>query len=42
MDWYVLEPYTPYSFLEQMPPHPAFEFRGEGERHEVTQAMSKA
>lgn len=29
MDWQISEPYTPYSFLEQMPPHPAFEFRGE-------------
>lgn len=29
MDWQISEPYTPYSFLEQMPPHPAFEFRDE-------------
>lgn len=29
MDWYVSEPYSPYSFLEQMPPHPAFTFRDE-------------
>ena len=29
MDWHVCEPYEPYSFLEQMPPHPAFTFREE-------------
>ena len=29
MDWQISEPYSPYSFLEQMPPHPAFEFREE-------------
>lgn len=34
MEWSVSEPYTPYSFLEQMPPHPAFEFREELTREE--------
>lgn len=34
MDWQISEPYTPYSFLEQMPPHPAFEFREELTREE--------
>lgn len=29
MERYVSEPYEPYAFLEQMPPHPAFTFREE-------------
>lgn len=29
MKWVVSEPYVPYSFLEQMPLHPAFAFREE-------------
>ena len=29
MERCVFEPYSPYSFLEQMPPHPAFTFRDE-------------
>lgn len=29
MDWQISEPYAPYSFLEQLPPHPAFELREE-------------
>lgn len=31
---FVEEPYEPYAFLEQMPPHPAFEFREELTRDE--------
>ena len=34
MDWHVSEPYSPYSFLNQMPPHPAFKFREELTREE--------
>ena len=34
MERYVAEPYEPYSFLEQLPPHPAFTFREELTREE--------
>ena len=34
MERYVSEPYEPYAFLEQMPPHPAFTFREELTREE--------
>lgn len=34
MDWRLSEPYEPYVFLEQMPPHPAFTFREELTREE--------
>ena len=34
MERCVFEPYSPYSFLEQMPPHPAFTFREELTREE--------
>ena len=34
MERCVFEPYSPYSFLEQMPPHPTFTFREELTREE--------